>query len=162
MEEKKEEVVVPETALPVEEDAEAKFARLEAEKAKAIEVAANYKMALLKRESKHQDEDLEEEDEEAKMERVARKVMATSQVAQIAIEQDALIKAVLKENKELKLVSKNKTTAAPAAAIGTHSESTPVADTLVTNDQLLAFKARGWTDKDIEKYKKNLQRYGGR
>jgi len=82
-------------------------------------------------------------------------------LAEIAQEQDALIKKALKENRELKLAQLNKTNT-PPASVGTHSEGQMVKDTLVTPDQAAAFKARGWSDKDIEKYKKNLQRYSGR
>ncbi len=64
----------------------------------------------------------------------------------------------LKENKELKLALSNKTTSGPAAAIGTHSEAPVVQDTLVTNEQMAAFKAKGWSDKDIERYKQNLRK----
>ncbi len=39
---------------------------------------------------------------------------------------------------------------------GSHTEGRQVVDTMVTPEQLAAFKARGWTDKDVERYKKNL------
>ena len=60
--------------------------------------------------------------------------------------------------KELKLANLNKTNMPPASQ-GGHSEGQPVRSTAVTSEQLAAFKARGWSDKDIERYKKNLQRY---
>ncbi len=92
---------------------------------------------------------------------VAQKVLADSRLAEIAREQDEIIRKALKENKELKL-ARSKDTSMPPASTGTHSESAPVRDTSITAEQLAAFKARGWSDKDIERYKKNLNRYSGR
>jgi hypothetical protein len=82
-------------------------------------------------------------------------------LAQIAQEQEAIIKKALKENKELKLANLNKTKV-PPASVGSHNESIPATDTSITPEQMSAFKARGWSDKDIERYKKNLRKYGGR
>ncbi len=145
---------------PVVDDAEARIAALEAEKAKLIEEGANWKVAALK--YKKQDESFDDLSDEEKMRKIASEAVADSRLADIAREQQAIITRALKENKELKLATLNKATATPPAALGSHSESRPVTDTLVTPDQLAAFKARGWSDKDIERYKKNMQRYGGR
>lgn len=150
-----------ETTTPVlteGEDLAAKFAQLEAEKNKAIVEGANWKLAALKNKSKTT-ENFDDETEEDRMTRVAQGVLANSRLADIAREQDAIIQKALKENKELKLAQLGKSTT-PPAAIGTHTESQPVQDTLITPEQLAAFKAKGWTDKDIERYKKNMQRYG--
>ncbi len=144
-------------AAPVD-DVEAKVAALEAEKAKIIVERENYKMAFLKEKNKGKEDPELGEDE--RMEKVAQKVLADSRLAEIAREQDEIIRKALKENKELKLARSKP--GDPPAALGSHSESTPVRDTTITAEQLAAFKARNWTDKDIEKYKKNLQRYSGR
>lgn len=154
-------VKTPESAatLNVEDDNEARIATLETEKAKLIEESANWKLAALKAKAKAKEGGFEE-DEDERMTRIAQKTLAESRLAEIAREQDTIIQKTLKENKELKLARLNKTE--PAAAVGTHTESTPVKDTLVTPDQMTAFKKMGWSDKDIDRYKKNLQRYGGR
>jgi len=147
-----------ETTTPVlteGEDLEAKFKQLEEEKNKAIEEASNWKLAALKNKSK---ENLEDESDDDKIRRISREELASSKVVEIAREQDGIIQRALKENKELKLANLNKTTV-PPAAIGTHSETRAVQDTSVTPEQLAAFKARGWSDKDIERYKKNLLKY---
>ncbi len=154
---------IPTEAAPVltpTEDAEARIAALEQEKAKLIEEGANWKVAALKYKSKAKDEGLDDEDEDEKVRRIVDERLANSRLAEIAREQDAIIQKALKENKELKLAHLNKTT--PPATMGTHSEGTPVKDTLVTADQITAFKSRGWSDKDIERYKKNLLKYGTR
>ena len=140
------------------DDTEAKIAALETEKAKLIEETANWKLAALK--AKGKAESFEDDDDESRMRRIAQETLANSRLVEIANEQDVIIRKALKENRELKLARLNKPE--PPAAVGTHNESTPVRDTLVTPEQMSAFKARGWSDKDIERYKKNLLRYSGR
>lgn len=149
-------VVVTETTS----DAEARIALLEAEKNKAIEEASNWKVAALKAKSKNK-EDFEDESEDEKIERIVSEKLSATKIAQIDTEKETLLKQLAKENKELKLAQLNKTTT-PPAGMGTHSETTAVADTSITSDQLKAFKAKGWTDGDIERYKKNLNKYSGR
>lgn len=137
------------------EDMEAKVAALEAEKAvliKEAENGANYRMAYLKEKNKNKDS---EEDDEDRMRRIAQETLAQSRLAEIAREQDAIIKKALKENKELKLAQMNKTDI--PVSTSTHTEtSTQVRDTLVTPEQLASFKAMGWDDGKIARYKKNL------
>ena len=137
-------------------DAEAKIAELEKEKNRVIEEAANYKMAYLKEKKKNERDEAElEESEDDRMRRIANETLANSRLAEIAREQDAIIKQALKENKELKLAQMNKISGTPTA-VGSHTETKTVPDTLVTEEQLAAFRARGWDDKKIERYKKNL------
>lgn len=145
-------------SLPTEEDLEAKNLALEAEKARLLEEKENYRLAFLKEKSRRTEpENLDsEESDEDKMRRIAAETLANSRIAEIAREQNAIIEKALKENKELKLAQLNKT--GVPVAIGSHSEGPKVQDTLVTPAQLEAFKSRGWTDKDIENYKRNLLR----
>lgn len=143
---------------PTQDDLEAKNAALEAEKARLIEEAANYKMAYLKAKSRNGGSDAEEETEDDRVKRIVAEQLSESRLAQINSEQESLLRKALKENNELKLAQLSKT-GTPPAATGTHSESAAVQDTLVTPEQMTAFKNRGWTDKDIERYKKNLGRY---
>lgn len=145
---------------PTEDDPEAKIKALEEEKVRLIESEANWKVAALKERSK-KTEVFEDESEEDKYRRITREEIANSRLSQIEREKDETYKKAIKENKDLKLAHLNKT-GTPYAAVGTHTESTPVRDTLVTPEQMAAFKAKGWSDKDIERYKKNLLKYGGR
>lgn len=143
-------------------DAEARLAVLAAEKAKAIEEAANWKIAALKAKSKNKEGIID--DEEAEKERIASVVqeeLAKARISAIDTERETLLKKTLQENKELKLAQLNKSNM-PPASVGAHSEGQSVQDTSVTTEQLSAFKARGWSDKDIERYKKNLRRYATR
>ncbi len=144
------------TVVPSTDDAEARVAALEAEKAALIEESANYKLAYLKEKKKKEEVDLEENDEE-RTRRIAREEVANSKISQIDSEKEALLKKIAKENSELKLALQNKTTT-PPASIGSHSEGIAPQDTTITPEQMAAFKARGWTEKDIERYKKNLQK----
>lgn len=139
-----------------EGDAEARIAALEIEK-------ANYKIAFLKEKSKNKQGsgDNGEETEDERISRIVAQQLAETKIAQIDSEKESIYQKALKENKELKLAQLNKTTT-PAAAIGTHNESIAVTDTIITPEQITAFKSKGWSDKDIERYKKNLNRYSGR
>lgn len=141
------------------EDYEARIAELEAEKADLIVSESNYKLGMLKAKGKIK-ENLEDETEEERIERIVNAKMTSKKIEVIDNEKEALLKKLAKENKELKLAQLNKTT--PPASIGTHNESIQVKDTTITSDQMAAFKAKGWTDKDIERYKKNLLKYAGR
>lgn len=136
------------------DDNEARLATLETEKAKVEEERDNWKTAALKYKAKAKEGNLEDGEDDARIRAIAQEALASSRLAEIAREQDSLLRITIKENKELKLARLNKTE--PPAAIGSHSESVPVRDTLVTPDQMQYFKSKGWTDKDIERYKKNL------
>lgn len=165
MEIEKKAIVVEPVAPPVtppvitESEDEKRIKQLEKDKADLIVESSNYKMAFLKEKSK-KESDLEETEEE-RVRRITLETIASTKVAQIDAEKEALLKKLAKENSELKLAQLNKTTN-PPATIGSHNEGQEVKDTLVTPEQLAAFKAKGWTDKDIERYKKNLQKYGTR
>ena len=152
--------VVATPAVTQEEDAVAKIARLEQEKAKVIEERDNYREGMLKAKSKNKNPELDdsEESEEDRIRRLINEETANSRIADIAREQDLFIKKLAQENKELKLAMTNKTTTSTPTSMGTHSESVAVKSTLITPEQLAAFKAKGWTDKDIERYKQNLQK----
>jgi lysozyme family protein len=140
-------------------DYESRISTLEAEKNRLIEESANWKMAAMKAKSKQVDFSDENESDDDRMRRIATEAVANSRLAEITREQEAIIKKALRENSELKLAISNKT--GVSASTGSHTESVPVVGTQITPEQLTAFKAKGWSDKDIERYKKNLRRYAG-
>lgn len=150
------------TVTPTETKGEAELyiAQLEDQRNKAIEEAANYKLGMLKAKGKAT-EDYDNETEDERIARIVSEKLAETKIAQIDQAKDEYYKKLARENAELKLASLNKTNV-PPATVGSHSESQGVSDTLVTPEQLAAFKARGWSDKEIEKYKKNYQRQIGR
>lgn len=157
LEEEKKKKEAEEAAANAETPEQKKIKELEAEKAKLIEEGSNYKVAYLKEKKKNGGIDPEETEDE-KMRRIAREVAAENRINAIDSEKEALLQKTLRENKELKLAIQNKAPGSSTAGGGS-SEQPEVKSTLVTEEQLAAFKARGWTDKDIERYKKNLLRY---
>lgn len=137
---------------------EAKMKALEEEKNKAIEEAANWKVAALKSKSKQAQDDDEGESEEDRVSRLVAESLSKNKVAQLDSERAKLLEQALKENKELKLAQLHGKKEPPVAQ-GGHNEGQSVQSTLVTKEQETAFRSRGWTDKDIERYKKNLLKY---
>lgn len=150
--------VAPTTTPTKTEELESQITALETAKAKAVEEASNYKVAFLKEKSRN--EGLENETEEEKIQRIVHERLTKEKIEKIDSEKDRLLKELLKENKELKLAHLNKPANVPPSSGS--GDAPVVKDTVVTQEQLNAFKARGWSDKDIERYKKNLNRYGGR
>ncbi len=144
------------------DDAEAKIAALEDTKASLTTEVANWKLAALKAKAKIKEGIDPEEANRESIAAIVQEELAKSNLARVSQEQAEVLKKVLKENKELKLANANKANVTPPAAVGTHSEGKAVADTWITPEQIAAFKAKGWTDKDIERYKKNYQKAGGR
>ncbi len=143
-------------AAPEMNDDLAKFEALEAEKAQLIIERDNYKKGMLKAKGKLPEESDDTESVDEKMRRIAEETLAESRLTQLAMEQDVLLKKALKENRELKLASINKT--ASTATTGTHTEGYAPKDTLLSATIMEYGKKRGWTDKDFENYKRNLAR----
>ncbi len=146
-------IATEEKVIAPSEDAEAKVAALEAEKATILEREANYRAAYLKEKAKNREPDIDETEDE-KFRRIAREEMAQASVSKIDVEKESLLKKLAKENKELKLAQLNRTDI--PASTTTHTEGQGVKDTLIPPDQLAQFKAMGKDDKWIANYKKNL------
>lgn len=140
--------------VPQADDTEAQL------RAKDAEIA-NWKAAALKFKEKAK-QGVPNETEDERIQRIVDERIADSQLAKASSEKDALLDKVLKENRELKLAQLNKPDV-PASS-GSHSESQVVTDTLITPDQMAQLKKMypNWTDKDFERYKKNLRRQGVR
>lgn len=158
LEEEKKKKEAEEAAKNAPTPEQARIAELEAEKAAIIEREANYKLAYLKEVEKNKSLGNEGETDDERIRRITREELAKKEIAQIDTEKEELFKKTLKENKELKLAIQNKTPGSSTAGGGS-SEQPVVTSTLVTEEQIAAFKKRGWTDADIERYKKNLLRY---
>lgn len=136
-------------------DYEARSLALSEEEKKLVE-DANYKVAYLKQVKKNRDSlSPEEQSEEDRLRKIAREELANSRLAEINREKDELTRKAFKEVKELKQTLMNQQKGIPTS-MGTHTEGRPVSDTLVTPEQHAAFKKAGWSDQQIERYKKNL------
>lgn len=136
---------------------QARIAELEKEKQEILVREANYKVAYLKEKKKNEGLEPIEETDDERVRRIVREEQARDRVNAIDAETKALLEKTLKENKELRLAHQNKPTNHSTGAGGS-TEQPIVVSTIVTPEQIAAFKARGWTDKDIERYKKNLQK----
>lgn len=129
---------------------------LEKEKQEILVREANYKVAYLKEVRKNEGT-ATEETEEDKIRRIYREEQTRDRLNQIDTETKSLLEKALKENRELRLAAQNRP-AHFATGGGSSTEQPVVVSTLVTPEQIAAFKARGWSDKDIERYKKNLSK----
>ena len=141
-------------------EAEARIEALEKEKAQAIVEMSNWKLAALKAKGKIKKEDPDSEDGEEgqpDVRAIIQEELSKTRIGQIDAEKDVLLKRLAKENKELKLAQASKTTIVTATGASDEGGA-KVQDHLVTPQQIEAFKKMGWTDKDIERYKKNLSR----
>ena len=139
------------------DEAEATIKALEAEKNAILEREANYKLAYLKEKKKNDDLNNPDETDDERVRRITREELANARLGEIDKEKEALLQKTLKENKELRLANQNKPANSSTGAGGS-TEQPIVVSTVVTPEQIAAFKARGWTEKDIERYKKNLQK----
>ncbi len=140
---------------PGEQDYVAELARKDAEILKTRVERDNYKQGLLKAKGKIAGG--EEVDNIDLMRQIAKEEALSAMEERLVADKDAIITKALKENSELKLALKNKG-GTPPASIGTHSEGIPVQDGQVTSEQIAALKAKGWDDKKIDAYKKNLRK----
>ena len=116
----------------------------------------NYKKGLLKAKGKIQDDEDETEDPTDLMRRIAREELLASQEGILRKEKDELIKKVLKENKELKLASRNREQLSKTENSTSVDTPKPEKTDTLSKDQIESLKKKGWDDKKIELYKKNL------
>lgn len=66
-------------------------------------------------------------------------------------------KAILKKQSELATALQNRA-GLGASGLGSSTEGQTVSDNILSTDQLADLKAKGWDDKKIERFKKNLRR----
>lgn len=146
-----------------EVDYEAELAKKDAEIAKVRDERENYKKGLLKAKGKLPDEDdnslNDEEDIDSKVKRLVQEQLLETREAQTLAEKDVLVLNLAKKNKELTLALKNRAQVSSNSGQGSNQEKVESkSDNILSNDQLSSLKARGWDDKKIEEYKKNLVR----
>ncbi len=84
--------------------------------------------------------------------------MLETQFEQKQKEKDEIIKKALERNKELETAIKNRTGISNSdSGTGSGTVFTPK-DGVLTDEKLAMLKSKGWDDKKIEMYKKNLTR----
>ncbi len=150
------------TQNPLEVDYEAELTKANDKISKISEERDNYRRGMLKAKGKLPEEDDNSsngEDIDAKIDRVVKERLLAESEARAQAEKDALVLSLAKRNKELTLALKNKGQASSSSGIGSNQEQPEgKTDNLISNDQVNALKARGWDDKKIEEFKKNIVR----
>lgn len=132
----------------------------EAELAKIREERDNYKKGMLKAKGKLEDDD-DQEDIEAKIERmVSEKILATRE-AELIKEKDDVIKALARKNAELTTALKNRSQISTGTGAGTNTEAQPVSDNVLSAEQIKSLKAKGWSDDKISRFRENLLKNRG-
>lgn len=151
------------TQTVTEVDYEAVLAKKDAELAEVRAERENYRRGMLKAKGK-----LPEEDEvdnstpeglEAIVDRKVQERFLNTKEAQIQIEKDNALKAVLKRNKELEIALKNRGQISSSSAQGSNQDKPDgKADNYFSNEQIAALRAKGYDDKKIDTLKKNMSK----
>lgn len=119
----------------------------------------SYRQAYIKGNARLKAKDLPPEEradiDDERFQRIVDERLASSQLVANQQKMADLVKKMARENQELKLSSQNKPSNT-SSALSSAGAATPTATTAVnpTVDQIA--KARGWSPKMIERYKKNL------
>ena len=149
--------IVP--AVKPDVDYQTELAKRDAEIKRITEVSNNYKRGLLKAKGKVEDETEEDEYEESSEERtrrIIREELANTDLAKALAEKEALVSQMANELSEAKLAIKNRSGMTPSSGAA-GAEETAQKDNVLSEQQIQNLKARGFDDKMIEQFKKNLQ-----
>ena len=145
-----------------EVDFEVELAKKDAELTQVRKEKDNYQRANLKKAGAklpEEDDNSSEEDLDAKIDRKVQERLLQTREAQVQSEKDALVLSLAKKNKELTLALKNRGQINTSSGQGSNQERPEgKVDNVLSNDQLASLKARGWDDKKIEEFKKNLNK----
>lgn len=144
-----------------EVDYEAELARVNSELSKTQEEKENYRKGMLKAKGKlpAEDDNSGEEDLDAKIDRKVQEKFLNTKEAQIQADKDKLIADMAKKNKELTLALKNRGQIQNSSGQGSNEDKPKVhTDKILSESQLTALRAKGWDDKKIEEFKKNLNK----
>ncbi len=141
-------------------EVEKQLAEKDAQLAKLATERDNYKKGMLKAKGKIAKDDDGEEDEsiDEKVNRLVEEKLLDSEFARIQKEKDDIIKTALARNKELETAIKNRSQISTADVGSGSEQKLSPKDSILSDDKLKALKAKGWDDKKIELYKKNLMK----
>lgn len=149
------------TQTSTQVDYAAVLAEKDAELAKVRQEKDNYKKGLLKAKGKlpedYQTDTDETETQEAMTRRIVQETMLSTREAQLQVEKDQTISALLKRNKEVETALKNRGQITSTSGDGSNQEKPEgKKDNYFSNDQISALRAKGYDDKKIETLKKNM------
>lgn len=163
--EAKAEPIVPQqekvaTQTATEVDFESELAKKDAELAQIRKEKDNYRKAYLKKaggKEPDEDDNSSNEDGDEMMRRIVREEMLATRESEIQSDKDALVAASVKKIKELTLALKNRGQVTSNSGQGSNEDKPEVkVETVLSDTQLAGLKAKGWSDKKIEAFKKNL------
>lgn len=140
------------------EDYEAVLIAKDAELKQISTERDNYRRGMLKAKGKLS-EDEDEKNVEGGIElmrQIAREEVLATRESILSAEKDVLIKKIARENSELKLAMKNKSQVSNASQGASNEDKITVKDNILTDTQLKDLKTRGFDDKMVERFKKNL------
>ncbi len=150
------------TPTVTEVDFEAELAKKDAVIQQIRTEKENYRRAYLKEAKGQPEEDdnsSKDEDLDARIDRKVQERLLATKEAQALAEKDALVIASAKKIKELTLALKNRGQISSSSGIGSNQDKPEARnDNVLSNDQISALKARGFDDKKIEEFKRNLSR----
>ncbi len=153
------ETVTPQTVTEV--DYEAELAKKDAELKQIQGEKENYRKAYLKKAKGQPEEDdnsSNDENIDSKVKRLVQEELLQTREAQAIAEKDALVLASAKKIKELTLALKNRGQISGTGQGSNQDRPEGRTDNVLSNEQLSALKARGFDDKKIEEFKKNLSK----
>lgn len=150
--------------IVTEVDYEAELKKKDDEIIRIREVSENYRKGMLKAKGKlpEEDDNSSEEDLDSKIDRKVQEKLLASRESQLQGEKDKLIVDMAKKNKELILALKNRDQITDNSGSASNQDKPEVkVDKVLSSDQINALKAKGWDDKKIEEFKKNLNKGSG-
>lgn len=144
-----------------EVDYEAELAKANDKIVKLGQEKENYRKGMLKAKGKLPDEDdnssNDGEDIDSKVKRIVQEQLLDTKEAQALADRDNLVKDLAKRNKELTLALKNRGQVTSTSGQGSNQDRPEgKIDNVLSNEQLTSLKAKGWDEKKIEEFKKNL------
>lgn len=155
------EVVESSPIESTEVDYEAELAKANERIAKLDQEKENYRKGMLKAKGKIPDEDDNssngEEDIDSKVARLVHEQLLKTKEEETRAQKDKLISEMAKKLKETTLALKNRGQVTSTSGQGSNQDRPEVkTDSILSNDQLNSLKAKGWDEKKIEEFKKNL------
>lgn len=137
---------------------EKQLAAKDAEIAKLAEERNNYKRGMLKAKGKvkDDDDDLEEDDIDTKIEKKVQEKLLDTQWMNAQKEKDEIIKKALERNKELEIAVKNRSQISKEGNGSSSEQKMAPKDAILTEEKLKQLKGMGWDDTKIERFKQNL------
>lgn len=123
---------------------------------KLTEDRDNYRRGLIAKKGKNdKGEDIELTVDE-KIAAGIEEALLNSSIARESAEKDEIIKKALDRNKELETTIKNRSQITTTEHGGSNEQRLIPKDAVLSEDKIKELKARGWDDKKIELFKKNL------